>query len=635
MRGSFTLGDVSTSDDTITFDDEPLDPWDTYDTPGMEAAVTLLSSISPWKHPGGSELIDRSAANFQAPAFELPPFTSNVKFHGAAHVAENPRTFDDSCRQLARAPHPTVTLKHCGNKTFQTRRETPPVVSTRSSASSLSCPRHFESFPMRRETPPIVSTTSSSSSLSCRHPFESSWPKRCLAYENALNELVSNSEPMGSMTLSSLLFSARARKPADGSRTSAGNRQGHRSASRSTELPLQGMISSTPLPEPNPVFGNRHMNSFTFPSTAFSPPSNNLLSPVSPTSRSSSFEVTSSIIEDSTGASIMPNSGSTPSDATMLHHACRWFPGDVALVALALEFSAAGSLATAHPTACPRQERRSSLQRWKLWSAGRPGSVGSADEPTNIADVSARGVATSTDCSLTSPSSGPLYNYPINIALASDASFDVIQLLSSSILDSDHGPCHQSSLLAKSSILCTADGPDKAGSLGIALLRILGRGRPIECASPGVGEKRKLDVCEKNECSHGKADEDLQIVRLLLDVDRGTAAVADQYGNYPLHHLVRWWWCGQRCAYNKTMGERRNVPDTDQLISAIDSLHRAYPTALATRNFRAETPVDIAIRTDQLPVEVVDHLQHLAYGTHEATAAHLADAREPPTAELR
>jgi hypothetical protein len=603
MRGSFTLGDVSRFDDTVAFDDEPLDPWGTYDTTGMEAAVTLLSSISPWKHPEGSELIDRSAANFQAPAFELPPFTSNGKFHGAAHVAENPRPFDESCRQLARAPHPTVTLKHCGNKSFHTRRETPPVVSTTSSSSSLSCP----------------------------HPFESSWPKRCLANENASNELVSSSEPMGSMTLSSLLFSARTKKPADGSRTSAGNRQGHRSASGSTELPLQGMISSTPLPEPNPVFGNRHMNSFTFPSTAFSAPGNNLLSSVPPISRSSTFEVTSSTIEDLTGASIIPKSGSTPSDATMLHHACRWFPRDVALVALALEFSATGSLATAHPTACPRQERRSSFQRWKLWSAGRPGSLGSADKPVNIADVSARGVATSTDCGVTSPSSGSLYNYPINIALASDASFDVIQLLSSSILDSNHARCH----LAKSSILCTVDGPDKAGSLGIALLQILGRGRPIECASPGVGEKRKLDVCEKNECSQCKADEDLQIVRLLLDVDRGSAAVADQYGNYPLHHLVRWWWCGQRCAYNRTMGEGRNVPDTDQLISVIDSLHRAYPTALATRNFRAETPVDIAIRTDQLPVEVVDHLQHLAYGTHEATAAHLADAREPPTAELR
>lgn len=135
------------------------------------------------------------------------------------------------------------------------------------------------------------------------------------------------------------------------------------------------------------------------------------------------------------------------------------------------------------------------------------------------------------------------YCYPINIAIHFEASQEVIDLLSREGSD----------------VLCLPDGPDSAGSLGIALaLR-----------------------------------RDISMIRALLKANPRCAQTPDRHFHYPLHIAVR------------TKGSS---------LAIIKEIYEAFPEALNKQNFHGEKPMDVATRTAVCSDEVIDYLQQKMLG---------------------
>jgi hypothetical protein len=122
-------------------------------------------------------------------------------------------------------------------------------------------------------------------------------------------------------------------------------------------------------------------------------------------------------------------------------------------------------------------------------------------------------------------------------------------------------------------ILVEKDGPDQSSTLGIALV--------LDC------KKEIIDLC--------------------LATNSACAKVSDRHCNLPLHVALR---CRKLS------------------LDVINLIHAAYPEAISKRNFHGETPLDVAVRNVFCSDNIVDHLQALAYGDHEANASQYLDDLE-------
>jgi len=102
---------------------------------------------------------------------------------------------------------------------------------------------------------------------------------------------------------------------------------------------------------------------------------------------------------------------------------------------------------------------------------------------------------------------------------------------------------------------------------------------------------------------------DGQIIRRIVTTNRACARVADRQHQLPLHALAR--------SHHKP-----------SVLEAVKQVYEAYPEALNERNFHRETPLDIAVRNEYCPEEVVNFLQEQAFGDMEEDAINQLDDLE-------
>lgn len=146
------------------------------------------------------------------------------------------------------------------------------------------------------------------------------------------------------------------------------------------------------------------------------------------------------------------------------------------------------------------------------------------------------------------------YVYPINIALMNHASLEVIEFLAM------QGP----------EVLERPDGPEKSGSLGIALSCCFFRGKE-SCIEYGSS-----------------------VVNILLNANPRCACITDKRLNTPLHKVVR-----------------MNVP-----IDTMARIYLAHQENIDRRNLLGQIPLNVAEMNTSVPDSVLDFFQSLSYGRY-------------------
>jgi hypothetical protein len=109
---------------------------------------------------------------------------------------------------------------------------------------------------------------------------------------------------------------------------------------------------------------------------------------------------------------------------------------------------------------------------------------------------------------------------------------------------------------------------------------------------------------DKGRCSLAIALQekyDMDVVSLILHANPDVVRVSDRRHNYPLHTAA---------VYGSSL-------------PIIKLLCCTYPNAIRKKNFHGQTPLDIASRSSICSDEVIDYLQHVAFGALEDYALHL------------
>jgi len=105
-------------------------------------------------------------------------------------------------------------------------------------------------------------------------------------------------------------------------------------------------------------------------------------------------------------------------------------------------------------------------------------------------------------------------------------------------------------------------------------------------------------------------ERDKRVVELIVEANPSAARTTDRYSNTALHALVR---CRPLATF-----------DTVRLV------YQAYPEALMARNFHRETPLDVAVRSEAAPEDVINFFHSRAFGGLEAEAeSHLENLHHP------
>jgi hypothetical protein len=118
-------------------------------------------------------------------------------------------------------------------------------------------------------------------------------------------------------------------------------------------------------------------------------------------------------------------------------------------------------------------------------------------------------------------------------------------------------------------------------------------------ADPSILVERDEGCCSLTIALQEKYDMD--VISLILHANPDVMRVSDRRHNYPLHTAV---------VYGSSL-------------PIIKLLCCTYPNAIHKKNFHSQTPLDIATRSSMCSDEVIDYLQHAAFGALEDNAIHL------------
>jgi hypothetical protein len=118
-------------------------------------------------------------------------------------------------------------------------------------------------------------------------------------------------------------------------------------------------------------------------------------------------------------------------------------------------------------------------------------------------------------------------------------------------------------------------------------------------ADPSILVERDGGCCSLTIALQEKYD--MNVVSLILHANPDVVRVSDRRNNYPLHTAA---------VYGSSL-------------HIIKLLCSTYPNAIRKNNFHGQTPLDIASRSSICSDEVIDFLQHAAFGELEECALHL------------
>lgn len=226
---------------------------------------------------------------------------------------------------------------------------------------------------------------------------------------------------------------------------------------------------------------------------------------------------------------------------SLLHNSCKHFPTTISVVQSALSMDPQ-AIRRRVPTACGSNETSSTSSTSKRRRSG------------------------------TSKMLEATYCYPINIAIASEASAEILKLL----------------IQAGPDVLNLADGPEQSNTLFLALSRML------------------RDKQESREAAVGGDSSNDALVDWIVRASPQTLQSRDKHKNTPLHHVLR---------YSKTP------------LSLAQRLYMlSDKSILQTPNFNNQTPLDIAVRNEGLDEQIVNFLQSQEYGSAEAKATEHLEA---------
>jgi hypothetical protein len=281
------------------------------------------------------------------------------------------------------------------------------------------------------------------------------------------------------------------------------------------------------------------------------------------------------------------SSSSSTNSTSLLHTTCKLFPQSRVVVESALQFDPA-AIAVAIPTVCSSwyDAATTTATATLHHSLSHPPQKQPMHHYNNN-----RNAPISND-----------YSFPINIALQHDATVEVIHLLAQ----------------ANPGVLCQYDGPNRTGSLSIALSatnQTVSTNKPqastehesVRRKSMTIQQPPAIAVDATTTTTSGTpppptTDDQSrmdQMVRVLMTANPDCVHVLDRRNNTALHYLAR---CMEQVS-----------------CETMTLVHTAYPQASQQRNWLGQTPLQVAQRNSTISDRILDHWVHLTCQEQEDT----------------